>query len=174
MRLQPVQRALHEGGAPDIRDAERIPVLQPPEVAVQRRLAGRVDVLEEAEHLTGIGDRMQGGQDLDGVVLQSALMLGAGVVEPVVSECVGHDVRGDLTVDAVHQEERPAQHRAGVFEPAHRRYRDVGQFADQAHHFVLMIEAVVVEDRHVGLGGRDPGNPALLDWSSAMRPASRQ
>ena len=87
-----------------------------------------------------------------------------GVVQPVVAEVVGHHVLRHHAVDAVHQEERRAEHVAGLLHPAHRRHRHVGELAGDPHGVVLVAQLVAREDRHVLLRRSDPGDvlPAAL------------
>ena len=100
-------------------------------------------------------------------VLQAALVLGGRVVQPVVAEVVGQHVLRHDPVDAVHQEERRAEHLAGRLHPAHGRHGHVGLLGDDPHRVVLVLERVVGEDRQV-LGRRRDARDVLADACLAV------
>ena len=122
--------------------------------------------------LSALGIACSLAMHLDGGVLQFALLLRCGIGEPVVAERVGHHVGRHDAVDVIHQEERGAQHLAGVLQPAHARHRDVGEFAGQPHHLELVVQPVPRKHRDVGLGGRDPRHPLLFPGVAVLGPAA--
>ena len=140
-------------------------------------VAAGVVRLEEAERRRGVRDRVQLGEHLDARVLQAALVLERRVVQPVVAEVVGQHVLRHDPVDAVHQEERRAEHLAGRLHPAHGRHGDVGLLADDPHRVVLVLERVVGEDRQVlapparrgRRTRRDGASPSSVQAASRIR-----
>ena len=118
----------------------------------------RVVGVEEGERRGRVGDPVQPGDDVDGGVLQPPLVGDRGVVQPVVAEVVGHHVLRHHAVDAVHQEERRAQHVARLLHPPHGGHGHVGQLAGDPHRVVLVAQRVAREDRHVLLCRSDPGD----------------
>ena len=108
--LEPGEAALGDRRTADVGDRELVPGLTRARLrasAVGPSYAGS----RNANVSVGIGDRVQVGQHLHGRVLEPSLILGARVEEPVVAEVVGQHVARDEPVDAVHQEERGAEHR---------------------------------------------------------------
>ena len=152
MGLEPGQRTLGGRRRREVTDGEVVPRTHLGEVAVQQGVA---DLLggEVAEALERVGDGVQPGQDVDGGVLQPALVGAVGVVEPVVAEGVGQHVGRDDALDPVHEEAGGAEDLAGLLQPPHARDRHVGELADLADHLELVAEVVAREDREV-LGGR--------------------
>ena len=74
-----------------------------------------------ANVVRGVRDAVQLRQHLDRGALQRGLLVGRGVVEPVVAEGVGHHVRRHGAVEPAHQEERRAEHVAGRLDQPDRR-----------------------------------------------------
>ena len=155
--LEPVETALDQRRAAEVGDREVVPGAGACEIAGQGGLAG-VGRVEERERRVRVGDRVQPRDHVDGRVLQPALVLGRGVVEPVVPEVVGQHVLRDHALDPVHEEERRAEHLAGGLHPADLRDGDVGGLADDPDRVVLLLERVGREDREVVGGGRDAGD----------------
>ena len=172
--FQPLQALLDQRRAADVGNRELVPFLEPVQLAAQRCVTGRNGLGEESERLVRVGNRVQLRQHLDGRVLQCALLFGCGVGEPVAAEGVGHHVGRNDALDVIHQEERGAEHRALGIDPAHLRYRHVGEFLDQPDDVVLVVHPVLGEHRHVFGGGRHPGDPLLLDLLAVLGPAAGQ
>ena len=134
-----------------------------------RRVALGVGV-EEPERPGGVLDAVQPGDRLDRAVLEPALLLGLRVEEPVVAEVVGQHVGRHRSLDAIHQEERGAEHVTGRLHPANRRHRHLAVLTSQAHRVELVLETVRREDRHVLGRRRDPGDVLSLAGFALLGP----
>ena len=141
LRLEPGEAALDERRAPAVGDRVVVPGPGPGQVAAQRRVPGGVGRRGTRTCDAASAIAVQPGERRDRAVLQPALLLGAGVVQPVVAEVVGQHVGRHRAVDPVHQEERRAEHVAGRLDPADLRHRHLGPLAGEPHRVVLVLRA---------------------------------
>jgi hypothetical protein len=168
MLVEPREEALDEAGPMAFAG-----VVVPGSGVVDQPLeVGRAGVVEgeEGEALLGVLDAVQVGQHLDRGVLERALLLGCGVEQPVVAECVGHDVGRDDAVDALHDEQRHAGGCPLRVGPPHAGHGDRRELADQADDFELTLEVVAREHRHVGGVGGDACDETLLPTAAVLGP----
>ena len=143
------------------------------DVAAHRRVALIVEG-KKRKLFCRVRHAVQLGQHGHGGVLQLALITPGRVVEPVVAEGVRHDVRGNLTVDALHDEERCAD-RSGVgLEPPGTRHRHGGEIAHPADHLELPLEVVGREHGDVLDVGCDASDQGLGAGHAVLGPFGRE
>jgi hypothetical protein len=168
--VEPGEGAFDQRGRQPVGGGEVVPSPGLGHPAAQRRVPRRVGH-QEGEARLGLGDGVQAGQDVDGLVLEAALVGRVGVVQPVIPERVRHDVRRHPAIDPPHHEERRPDGSGVGLAPPDRRHRYVGQLADQPDHLVLAGQVVGREHGHVvGVRGH-PGDQALAPGSAAVVPA---
>ena len=114
--LEPRKRALDELGAGAAISRHGVPGLGVCEVPAQMCVA-RLGSFEERHPGGSVGDVVKRCDRFDRRILKRALLLGGCVVQPVVPERVGHDIRRDDAVHPAHHEHRCAERLARRLAP---------------------------------------------------------